>query len=171
MKKLDEVTKVRLIYSGELALFAVVFAVIGVLQLIGVWEVKEWVLQVFKFVAPVAAAYFIYDFVTSFTNKRKREKVCFVDKFSTIFVPPYSLTLAIMLFVNYQFVFDNRNLFFPPLLLAISVVYLFQAIYHWFNPLKELFEDDESPNGKEVVATIENPVEVVSEEEIQEKNS
>ena len=87
MKKLDEVTKIKLIYSGELVFFALVFIVLGILQVVNVITIKEGFLNVFKFITLAGAAYFIFDFVTSFTNKRKREKVCFVDKFSTIYIP------------------------------------------------------------------------------------
>lgn len=143
-KKLDEVTKIKLIYSGEILIFAIIFALIGILDVTGVKEIKDWVLNVFKVIALLGGAYFIYDFVTTFTNKKKREKACLVDKFSTIFIPPYTITLAIMLWANNAFVIENRRYFIGFLLIAISVVYLFQAIYHWFFPLKELLEDEEN---------------------------
>ena len=164
MKKLDEVTKVKLIYSGELVFFAIVFIVLGILQMVDVIVLKEGFLNVFKFLTLVGAAYFIYDFVTSFTNKKKREKVCFVDKFSTIFIPPYVITLDILLFSNNEFVWDNPKFFIAPLFFALAAVYIFQGIYHWFYPLKELFEDDE-PKAEEAKDS------EVKEEPMEENNN
>ena len=148
-KKLDEVTKVKLIYSGELILFAVVFLVLGILQIVGVINFSETFLNIFKFVTLAGVAYFAFDIITTFTNKRKREKACLVDKFSTIIIPPYLLVVDILLLSNNEFVWSNPKFFLTPLFLYISLVYAFQGIYHWFFPLKELFEEDESEDKKD----------------------
>lgn len=154
MKKLDEVTKIKLIYSGELALFSIIFIVLGILELVGVIAIKEWFLNVFKFLTLAGSAYFIFDFITCFTNKRKREKVCLVDKFSTIIFPPYLITIDVLLLTKNEFVWSNPQYFIGPLFIAFACAYIFQAIYHWFYPLKELFEDDEEE--KNVVVDTQN---------------
>ena len=41
-KKLDDLTKMKLIYSGELLMFAVLFAVLGPLFLFEVITVADW---------------------------------------------------------------------------------------------------------------------------------
>lgn len=152
-KKIDEVTKIKMIYSGELLLFAIVFLVLGILQLADVITISERFLNIFRIVTLLGAAYFIFDIVTTFTNKKKRAKVCLVDKFSTIFVPPYIIVIDILLWTNNEFVWANPKYFISPLFIALSCVYLFQGIYHWFYPLKELFDDEES---KKEEASLEN---------------
>ena len=142
-KKIDEVTKIKLIYSGELLIFSIVFIVLGLLQLFGVIGLSETFLNIFKIITLIGAAYFIYDIVTLFTNKAKREKACIPDKISTILVPPYIIVIDIFLWSKNEYIWANPQYFIAPLFLVIAAAYLFQAIYHWFNPLKELFEDDE----------------------------
>ena len=158
MKKLDEVTKIKLIYSGELVFFSIVFIVLGILQAVGVINLSERFLNVFKYITLLGGAFFIYDIITTFTNKKKRAKACLVDKFSTIFIPPYLLVIDILLLTNNEYVWNHPKYFITPLFFAISLVYLFQGIYHWFYPLKELFEDDEEPKTEEVKeeTTVEN---------------
>lgn len=145
-KKLDEVTKTKLIYSGELLIFAIAFFVIGTLQAVGVMNMSEGFLNVFKFLTLAGVAYFIFDFVTTFTNQKKKANACWVDKFSTIIIPPYILVVDILLISNNEFVWSNYKLFICPLIYYLGAVYLFQAIYHWFVPLKALFEEDEEEN-------------------------
>ena len=157
-KKLDETTKIKLIYSGELLLFSIVFLVLAILQTVGVINFSERFLNIFKFLTLAGVAYFIYDIVTLITNKKKREKACIPDKACTIILPPYILTIDILLIAGNEFVWANPKYFITPLFFYIAAIYLFQAIYHWFYPLKDLFEDDESKEDNEkVVSTIENP--------------
>lgn len=157
-KKLDDYTKTKLIYSGELIIIALVLLVIGILQVCGVMNISETFLHIFKFLAIVSGCYFLYDIITTFTNKRKREKACLVDKFTIIVVPPYTLTLSILLFAGNEFVWQNPKYFIVPLIFYIAVIYIFQGIYHWFFPLKILFEDDEEKKNDNVVDTQEPEV-------------
>lgn len=162
MKKLDEITKLKLIYSGELVVFAIVFLVLGILQLTGVMSPSTKFLNVFKYITLIGAAYFLYDIVSAIMNPKKRAKVCWPDKISTCFIPPYLAVVDVFLFAKNEFVINNARLFIGPLFIAISLAYLFQGIYHWYKPLPELFEDDEPKKE-------EKPVEVVEEKD--EKNS
>jgi len=152
MKKLDEYTKVKLIYSGELVFFAILFLVLGTLQLVGVIVPGERFLNIFKFVTLAGSAYLLFDFFFSCFNKQRRAKVCMVDKCSTVILPPYTITIDILLLSKNEYVLNNARFFIGPLFIAFSMIYLFQGIYHWYRPLLELFEDDEK---KEVVDTQE----------------
>ena len=49
-KKLDDLTKIKLIYSGELILIAIVALVIGILQLTYVLTVKDLFRRIFNWV-------------------------------------------------------------------------------------------------------------------------
>ena len=168
-KKLDEKTKIKLIYSGELIFFSVVFLVLAILQVVGVINPGERFLNIFKFVTLLGVAYFLFDIITTFTNKKKRAKACLEDKFSTIIIPPYLLTVDIMLFAGNSFVWNNPKYFITPLFFYISAVYAFQGIYHWFYPLPELFEDDEEIKKNENVVDVQKP-EIVEEQQIEEND-
>ena len=168
-KKLDEFTKTKLIYSGELVLFAIVFLVLAILQTVGVINYSETFLNIFKFVTLIGVAYFVFDIVTTFTNKRKREKACLVDKFSTIIIPPYLLVVDILFLSNNEFIWNNPKFFITPLFFYISLVYAFQGIYHWFFPLKELFEDDEKEEKKDDANVVDVQTPEIVDEEVKEE--
>lgn len=167
-KKLDDYTKVKLIYSGELIFFAIVFLVLAILQTVQVIKLSERFLNIFKFVTLFGFAYFTYDIITTFAIKTKREKVCLVDKCSTIILPPYILTIDILLFTGNEFVWNNPRFFITPLFFYISLVYAFQGIYHWFKPLKELFEDEEKEKDANVV-DVQEP-EIIDDIQIEEND-
>lgn len=154
-KKLDELTKIKLIYSGELVLFSIIFLILGILQFVDVIGISERFLNIFKVITLLGAAFFIYDIITTFTNKKKRAKACLLDKFSTILVPPYIIVIDILLWTGNEYVWGNPKYFISPLFLVLSIAYLFQGIYHWFYPLKELLEDLNEEN-KEPVEQKEN---------------
>ena len=140
MKKLDDVTKLKLIYSGELAFFFLLFCVIGILEITLVLHISDTVLAIFKWITIFGSAYFIFDFIWSLVSKKRRAKVCLLDKICTIPLPFYIISLDILLFMNNQTLLENREYFIAPVLLYLAVVYLFQAIYHWFFPLKDLLD-------------------------------
>jgi len=154
-KKLDDFTKTKLIYSGELIVIAIVLIIIGILQVCNVMNISETFLNIFKFLAIGGACFFTYDITTTFVNPRKREISCLLDKFTIIIIPPYTLTISIMLFIGNEFVWNNPKLFIVPLIFYIAAVYIFQGIYHWFFPLKALFEDEEEKKDENVVDTQE----------------
>ena len=163
-KKLDDYTKTKLIYSGELIIIALILIVIGILQATGVMNVSETFLHIFKFLAIAGGCYFLYDIITTFTNKRKREKACLVDKFTTIIIPPYTITISILLFAGNEFVWQNPKYFITPLIFYIAAIYIFQGIYHWFFPLKILFEDEEEKKDDNVVVDTQE-AQVIEEED------
>ncbi len=154
-KKLDEVTKTKLFYSGELVIIAIALIVVGILQVVGVMNFSETFLHIFKFLALAGMCYFIFEIVTIIKIPKKRENVCWVDKCTVLVIPPYTFTLSMLLFFGNEFVWSNPKLFLVPLIFYLAAVYLFQGIYHWFFPLKILFEDDEEKKDENVVATQE----------------
>ena len=163
-KKLDEVTKTKLIYSGELIIIAIALIVIGILQVCGVMNISETFLNFFKFFALAGICYFIFEIVTIIKIPKKRANVCWVDKCTVLVIPPYTFTLSILLFTNNEFVWHNPKLFLVPLIFYLAAVYIFQGIYHWFFPLKALFEDDEEKKDENVVVDTQEP-EIIEEED------
>lgn len=149
-KKLDDLTKAKLIYSGELLLFAVIFVVIGVLfitQIIAVKDYKKWL---FPIITLLGAIWVLVEFIWALASPKKRAKVCLLDK---ILLLPSSLTflvcdtyVLIVLMINPTT--TELDVFFPLYigitLCYLSAVYLFQGIYHYFKPLKLLVDAAEA---------------------------
>ena len=80
MKKLDKETKYKLVYSGELALFAVVFLVFAILKFTRVMGYNETRRIIFNYVTLVGSAWGITDFVWAVCSKKRRAKVSLLDK-------------------------------------------------------------------------------------------
>ena len=83
-KKIDELTKMKLIYSGELFLFAIVGAVLGTLFIVDVIHVKDWKKWVFTILTLIGGIYFVVDLIWSIVSKKKRKKVSLFDKITLI---------------------------------------------------------------------------------------
>ena len=144
-KKLSEKTKIKLIYSGELMIFAVLFALIATFKITGVIGYNETRAKVFTFITLAGVAWALTDFIWAIASKRRRARVSLVDKVSIL---PLSIFMLIFDLIN--LIKNPGQTFYVYMLSAAlyyaSALYLFQSIYHWFYPLKELFEDIEENN-------------------------
>ncbi|MCR4879380.1 MAG: hypothetical protein K5906_00265 [Bacilli bacterium] len=141
-KKLDDLTKVKLIYSGELIVIAIVALVIGILQLSNVITIKELFRNIFNWVTIFGGPIFIIHTLYSFINKEKRKKFEYFDKLTTLPLIIYILVIDIICFVNYgSMPQEFYQTYIPIALVALGVIYLAQGIYHWFHPLQSLLDE------------------------------
>ena len=149
MKKVDPHKKMKLIYSGELLLFAVIFLVVAILKLTGVMNYNETRRIVFNWITIFGGLWGITDFIWGAVSKKRRARICLLDK---------ALLLPLVLFIE---TFDFISLIAKPenekfyvysigfAFLYITVIYTFQAIYHYFKPIPGLFEDEEEEQKEE----------------------
>ncbi len=149
MKKIDPHKKMKLIYSGELLLFAVIFLVVAILKLTGVMGYNETRRIVFNWITIFGGLWGITDFVWGAVSKKRRARICLLDK---------ALLLPLVLFIE---TFDFISLIAKPenesfyvisigcAFLYITVIYTFQAIYHYFKPIPGLFDDEEEEKKDE----------------------
>ena len=140
---MDPHKKMKLIYSGELLLFAVIFLVVAILKLTGVMVYIEKRRIVFNWITIFGGLWGIIDFVWGAVSKKRRARICLLDK---------ALLLPLVLFIE---TFDFISLIAKPenesfyvisigcAFLYITVIYTFQAIYHYFKPIPGLFDDEE----------------------------
>ena len=146
-KKIDELTKMKLIYSGELFLFAIVGAVLGTLFIVDVIHVKDWKKWVFTILTLIGGIYFVVDLIWSIVSKKKRKKVSLFDK---ITVAPSGLTLfcldiyaLINLIKDPSWTGANGNFFRYEIGIAlcyIAVIYIAQGIFHLYKPHPSIIE-------------------------------
>ena len=73
-KKLDDLTKIKLIYSGELIVIAIVALVIGILQLTQVLTVKELFRNIFNWVTIFGSPLLIITSIISLISPKRRKK-------------------------------------------------------------------------------------------------
>lgn len=139
-KKLDTLTKTKLLIQGEYLLIAVLFLVFGILKLLNIMKSNETRSHVFIIITFIGSIWVISDFIWSTFSKKRRAKVTYLDK---IIMLPFGLWMftydlySIIVWNNaltwYQYGIGSS-------FIAVSILYGFQAIYHWFVPTKAVLE-------------------------------
>ena len=141
-KKLDDLTKVKLIYSGELIIIAIVALVISILQLSEVLTVKELFRNIFNWVTIFGSPLLIITSVYSLISPKRRKKISIFDKITLFPLAVYIIVIDIICFIHYGTMDQSfYQTYIPIALLSISIIYLAQGIYHWFYPLPALLEE------------------------------
>ena len=134
-----QIRKIKLIYSGELLLIAVVFLVIGLLELLKVITIKDWVQLVFKIVTLAGAAWLIIDFLWTLLSPKKRAKNSLMDKVMMLPLAAYLLAFDIYGFVSPR-PYEYYQIGIPIALFYIACAYIFQAIFHYKHPVPMVVE-------------------------------
>ena len=143
MKKVDPHKKVKLIYSGELLLFAVLFLVFGILKLTRVMGYNETRRIVFNWITIFGGAWGITDLIWALASKKRRPRISLIDKFLVL---PLSLFIITFVFISLIAKPANDSFYIISIgaaFLYISCVYIFESIYHYYKPVPGLLEEDE----------------------------
>ena len=141
-KKLDDLTKIKLIYSGELIVIAIVALVISILQLTKVLMVKELFRNIFNWVTIFGAPLLIITSIISLVSPKRRKKTSIFDKVTLFPLAIYIIVIDIICFINYGTMEQSfYQTYIPIALLSIAIIYTAQGIYHWFYPLPSLLEE------------------------------
>ena len=161
-KKLDDLTKAKLIYSGELIFFAFVFIVLGILKITNILNISKnskaiWYTYFFVILTFCGGIWFVVDFIWTIKSEKRRKKSSLVDK---ILLLPSSLA---------TFIFDIRafivgiesireplnglnnnllNFYTSFLFFYFAIIYIFQAFYHYKYPLPLILEEIEKEKAE-----------------------
>ncbi len=143
-KKLDNITKAKLVYSLELGAFSLLFLVIAILKYFDVITFSDrYRERIFPIVTLLGGTWFIIDLVWAIVSSKHREKSAIIDK---ILVAPGSLSTIIFdvyLLINGPLNVDYVifKTYSATLFIYISIIYAFQAIYHFKHPLPYLVNE------------------------------
>lgn len=163
-KKLDELTKYKLIYSGELLIFAVIMTVLAFLFGFGIIPIRDWKKWLFSILTLIGGIWMIIDFIWTIRSEKKRKRSCMIDK---IILVPSGLTLLgldiyalVNLIINPEWcMIGEINFFQVEITCAIgyvAIVYYFEAIYHWFKIHPMVYEMIEEEKQQEEQKALEN---------------
>lgn len=161
-KKLDDITKAKLIYSGELLVFSILFIVLGILKINNIMNLSRkegatWYTYFFVILTLLGGTWFVADFIWALVSPKRRKKVSLIDK---IILLPSSL--ATFVFDIYAFSTGIENIRKPLeninnnllnfytsfLFFYFALVYIFQAIYHYKYPIPLLLEEIEKEKAE-----------------------
>ena len=134
-----QIRKIKLIYSGELIFIAVVFLVIGLLELLKVITIKDWVQLVFKIVTLAGAAWLIVDFLWTLLSEKKRMKNSLMDKAMMLPLAAYLLMFDIYGLVSAR-PYEYYQIGIPIAFFYIACAYIFQGIFHYKHPVPMVVE-------------------------------
>lgn len=158
-KKLDDLTKYKLVYSGELLFFAILLVLLGFLFAFKVILVADWKKWLFTILTLAGGVWVTIDFFWTLFSEKKRAKNCLLDK---ILLFPEGICLLICdiyalirLFKDPSWTnIGEINFFQVEISLAlfyVGLVYLFEAIYHYFviHPMVYQMIEDEKKEEEE----------------------
>lgn len=145
-KKLDELTKAKLIYSGELLVFAIVFAVLGILFLVRVIAPSDWKKWLVLVGGTLGSVWCFVDFAWILASPKRRAKNSLLDKI--LLLPSAATSLGFNIFFWIKMIPLNSDydslfaIFLGAILIYFSLTYLFEGFYHWKHPIPGLLEEE-----------------------------
>ena len=147
-KKMDFATKAKLIYSGELLIFAVAFLVIAILKFTGVIPNDSTRATVFNWITLFGGSWLIADLIWALVDKKRQKRIAIIDK---IIHAPVGLYL--ICFDLYCLIVHPDDAVFqygmPIALSYLSLCYIFEGLYHFKYPIPGLIEEENEPAQEE----------------------
>ena len=131
--------KAKLTYSITLLIFGVIFIVLGILKLTGIWTSEGVRRIIFNIITIIGSSWIIIDFFWTLFSKKRREKKGVVDKIITLPAGLFLLTFDILCFSG-VIKDEIAHYFVGGIFLYLSLAYIFQAIYHYYHPLPDILE-------------------------------
>ena len=151
-----EIKKVKLIYSGELLIFAIIFIVLGFLDFLAVIKLSSRFQLIFKIVTLVGATFITGDFIWILLSPKRKAKNSLLDKIMLLLLAVYLYVFDILGFVlepGYGYYQVGVSIAF----IYFGCAYLFQAIYHYYHPIPSVIEMIEEIQKEEEAKQAEPP--------------
>ena len=170
-KKMDAFTKAKLIYSGELMIFAIVFLVLGILKFTGVLGSNATRLTVFNWITLFGGTWLMIDFIWALLDKKRRKRISLVDKCLHLPAGIYLISFDLYCLIAKPAIDSNICKYGVPIVFCyLAFAYAFEAIYHFKYPVPGLLAAIVEVDDDKVVD--EQEAEVVEEEkkEIEEED-
>ena len=162
-KKMDFATKAKLIYSGELILFAIVFITLAILKITGVIKYNELRAAIFNWVTIFGGSWIIADLIWAICDKKRQKRIALIDKIIHAPIGLYLIAFDLYCFISHPD--ETVYRFGIPIALGyLGLCYIFEGIYHFKYPVPGLFEEEEESKQSEDSSIEENPSEDNSNE-------
>ena len=139
-KKMDFATKAKLIYSGELLIFAIAFIVIAILKLTNVFKYNEVRATVFNWITIFGGAWVIADMIWALVDKKRQKRICIIDKIIHAPAGIYFITFDLYCLIAHP---GERfyQIGIPIVLFYLASCYIFESIYHYKHPIPGLLDE------------------------------
>ena len=167
-KKMDFETKAKLIYSGELLIFAIVFFVIGILKITNVFKFNATRSTIFNWITIFGGTWIIIDLIWALVDKKRQKRVAIIDKIIHVPAGVYLICFDLFCLITkpeepmvYQYGVAS-------VLLYLGLCYTFEAIFHFKYPVPGIIDAVEQ---EKVVAEQEAIINEENNGEEQESSS
>ena len=158
-KKITPEQKYKLIYSGELAIVAVIAIVLGILFLLEILGRRDHTPIAYTVLTLTGAAWILFDFFWTTFSKERKAKKSYLDRILNL-----PLAIGLIIFDVYAIVNGLSQPQYPSKFISIFMFYialntLFQAIYHYYKPIPEIIEmieQDKIENQENIVNNEDN---------------
>lgn len=155
-KKMDEEKKIKLIYSGELIFFSVVFLVLGFLKVFNVLGNSDTFHSIFHWVTLFGGTWVIVDLAWALASKKRRKRISLLDKCLTVPLGIFLVIFDIISLINANLWGIAYSYLFAIPFFYLSVIYAFEGVYHYYNPIPGLLDDLNKEKEKEAIKEQEN---------------
>ena len=143
-KKLSDETKIKLIYSGDLLVIALVLIVIGALKYANVIVTKPTRLFVYNILSACCGIWMVAEFIWAMVSPKKKARTPMLDKIMMLPIGVYILCFDAICFTRKAMGLDPLEVYIRfsvgTVLTVIGLVYIFQAIYHFYHPVPQIIE-------------------------------
>ena len=175
-KKMDALTKAKLIYSGELMIFAIVFLVLGILKFVGVMGSNATRLNVFNWITLFGGTWMMVDFIWALLDKKRQKRISMVDKCLHLPAGIYLIVFDLYCLIAKPGIDSNICKYGVPIVFCyLAFSYTFEAIYHFKYPVPGLLNaivevDDDKVVDEQKAVVIEEENKKIATEDKEEKD-
>ena len=133
--------KAKKVYTIELAIFTLIFLVLGILILVDVIPLRGTFRKVLIYVSIAGSLWLLADFFWTCFSKKRRAKNSLFDKLLAL---PAGIAVLVLDILTFVIGFEESNqlheTFVGILFCYLAAAYVAQIVYHWFRPLPMLIE-------------------------------
>ena len=148
-KKMDDFTKAKLIYSGELLFFGIAFLVVAILKMVNIIPSNEKLHVVFNWITLFGGSWIIADFIWALVDKKRRKRIALLDKILHLPIGIYLVSFDLFCLISQTKDPVVFQFGIPSALAYLCLCYIFEAFYHYKHPVPGLFDAIKEEEMKE----------------------
>ena len=167
-KKMDVLTKAKLIYSCELGIFAITFLVMAILKATGVMGSDATRLRIFNWVTLFGGTWLMIDFFWAVFDKNRQKRIALIDKCIHLPAGIYLIAFDLYCLITNPAIDGPICRYGVPIAFTyLGLCYAFEAIYHFYHPVPSLLdtiEEDDKVVSEQDAVIVEDKEEKKEEE-------
>lgn len=139
-KKMDFETKAKLIYSGELLIFAIVFFVIGILKITNVIPFNTTRATIFNWITIFGGTWMVVDLLWAIFDKKRQKRIAIIDKIIHVPAGIYLISFDLYCLITKPEGSEIYQYGIASVLLYLGLCYTFEAIFHYKYPVPGIID-------------------------------